>query len=85
MNSLFKLMSSYSVSGRNCTMKTENVDLDPMRKSDRREWGQVRFGLSYCPKSVLQLTIQWMVATGAVVGDLVHSFTKFFFKYLLHI
>ena len=51
--------------------KKVRVDVDPNHKSDRLEWGMAHYHASYCPIAAYELTIQWLVATGCILGDLV--------------
>ena len=49
-----------------------NVDIDPAnQKTEREEWGTAKYHGNYNPTAAFELELQYLVATGAVVGDLV--------------
>ncbi|XP_059170420.1 GATOR complex protein Iml1-like [Physella acuta] len=56
--------------------KYTNVEVDPQRKSDRNEYAIARYHAYYSPKSAFELQLQWMVATGCIMGDLVYAFAR---------
>ncbi|ELT94063.1 hypothetical protein CAPTEDRAFT_139536 [Capitella teleta] len=56
--------------------KTVNVDVDPNSKSDRDEWGIAHYHAHYTPTAAFELVIQWLVATGCILGDLVSSWAR---------
>ena len=51
--------------------KYVNVDVDPHNKSDRPEWATARYHAYYSPSCAFEFQVQWMVATGQILGDLV--------------
>lgn len=51
--------------------KFVNVDVDPMSKVNRPEWATARYHANYSPTCAFELQVQWMVATGTVLGELV--------------
>ena len=51
--------------------KVVNVDVDSNQKSDRSEWATARYHAYYSPMSAFELEVQWLVATGSILGDLV--------------
>ena len=49
-----------------------NVGIDPAnQKTEREEWGTAKYHGNYNPTAAFELELQFLVATGAVVGDLV--------------
>ncbi|ESO91451.1 hypothetical protein LOTGIDRAFT_153895 [Lottia gigantea] len=56
--------------------KFVNVDVDPTRKSERLEWATARYHAYYQPNSAFELQVQWMVATGCILAELVYSWTR---------
>ncbi|KAJ8312500.1 hypothetical protein KUTeg_009873 [Tegillarca granosa] len=50
--------------------KYVTVDVDSNGKSNRPEWGTARYHAYYSPNCAFELQIQWMVATGCILGDL---------------
>ena len=56
-----------------------NVDIDPAnQKTEREEWGTAKYHGNYNPTAAFELELQYLVATGAVVGDLVRSSDDWF-------
>ena len=51
--------------------KYVNVDVNPNKKSERQEWATACYNAYYSPLCVFELQIQWMVATGSLLGDMV--------------
>ncbi|XP_060075901.1 GATOR complex protein Iml1-like isoform X2 [Ylistrum balloti] len=56
--------------------KFVTIDVDVLDKSDRPEWATVRYHSYYSPACAFQLQIQWMVATGSILGELVYSWAR---------
>lgn len=56
--------------------KYTNVEVDPAKKSDRREFAIARYHAYYSPVCAFELQLQWMVATGGILGDLVYSYAR---------
>lgn len=51
--------------------KVVYLDVDVGKKSDRQEWGHVKYQAVYKPDEAFEVTLQWMQSTGAIVADLV--------------
>ena len=51
--------------------KYVNVEVDPAGRSERPEWATARYHAHYSPQCGFELQVQWMVATGGTLGDLV--------------
>jgi len=49
------------------------VELDFGDKNMQEEWGTARYHGNYNPNSAFELELQWMVATGCVLGELVRN------------
>ncbi|XP_021373105.1 DEP domain-containing protein 5-like isoform X1 [Mizuhopecten yessoensis] len=56
--------------------KYVTIDVDVLDKSDRPEWATVRYHSYYSPTCAFQLQLQWMVATGSILGELVYSWAR---------
>ncbi len=56
--------------------KEVKVDVDANNVSDRDEWGTARYHSNYDPCAAFELEIQWLVATGAILGQLVCTLLK---------
>ncbi|XP_052240462.1 GATOR complex protein Iml1-like isoform X2 [Dreissena polymorpha] len=56
--------------------KYVNVDVDPQCKSDRPEWATARYHAYYSPLCAFELQVQWMVATGQILGDLIYNWAR---------
>ncbi|XP_053383864.1 GATOR complex protein Iml1-like [Mercenaria mercenaria] len=56
--------------------KYVNVDVDPQTKSDRPEWATARYHAHYSPHCGFELQVQWMVATGQILGDLINNWAR---------
>ena len=50
------------------------IDVDVGKKSDRPEWGHVRYQSVYKPTEAFEMTIQWVQSTGAIVTELVGNY-----------
>lgn len=57
------------------THKYVQVDVDGNNKSDRPEWASARYHAYYSPNAAFELQLQWMVATGPILQDLVNIST----------
>ena len=55
------------------THKYVRVDVDGNNKSDRPEWASARYHAYYSPNAAFELQLQWMVATGPILQDLVNE------------
>lgn len=51
--------------------KYVNVDVNPSGKSDRQEWASACYNAYYSPLCAFEIQIQWMVATGCILGETV--------------
>lgn len=47
------------------------VDVDLGKKSDRQEWGHIKYQSTYRPDRAFELVIQWVQSTGSVITELV--------------
>lgn len=52
-------------------MKIAYVDVASASRTDRTEWGNARYHAHYHPQAAFELELQWLVATGCVLGELV--------------
>ncbi|KOB68181.1 DEP domain-containing protein 5, partial [Operophtera brumata] len=51
--------------------KNTHLDIDVSNKSDRIEWGHARYQATFRPDQAYEMCIQWAVASGNIVADLV--------------
>ena len=49
-----------------------NLDMDISNKSDRIEWGHLRYQTVFYPDASLEFIFQWIVCTGPLVYELVN-------------
>ena len=57
-------------------MKTAYVDISSQGRTDRTEWGNARYHAHYHPSAAFELELQWLVATGSILGELVSPLTS---------
>jgi hypothetical protein len=50
-----------------------SVDVDFNGRSDRPEWATARFHAYYSPHCAWELELQWVVATGSILAELVNN------------
>lgn len=53
--------------------KNTHLDIDVNNKSDRIEWGHARYQATFRPDQAYEMCIQWCVASGNIVAELVSS------------
>lgn len=51
--------------------KNTHLDIDVNNKSDRIEWGHARYQARFRPDQAYEMCIQWAVASGNIVAELV--------------
>jgi len=56
--------------------KTSNLEMDISNKSDRIEWGHLRYQSVWYPDSSLEFIFQWSVCTGPLVAELVQNWLR---------
>lgn len=56
--------------------KYVNVDVNPNKKSDRQEWATACYNAYYSPLCAFEIQLQWMVATGSLLGDLIYTWAR---------
>jgi hypothetical protein len=54
-------------------MKYAYVDMDTLQPNDHVEWATARYHAHYSPLTAFELELQWLVATGCVLGELVRT------------
>ena len=52
-------------------MRTVRVDVAVGARSDRCEWGTARYHQHYEAHAAFEIEVQWLVATGCILGELV--------------
>merc|ERR1740128_1021909 len=53
-----------------------NLEMDISNKSDRIEWGHLRYQTVFYPDASLEFIFQWVVCTGPLVYELVQSWLR---------
>jgi len=56
--------------------KSVTLDVDLASRSDRKEWGHLKYQQFYDPSEAFELAIQWSVATGAIISDMVQMWAR---------
>ena len=51
--------------------KVVNVNIDPSGKSDREEYGTLRYHGNYSTSAAFELELRWIVGTGTILEELV--------------
>lgn len=77
---IFSFIEKYKLTvSATLTHKYVQVDVDGNNKSDRPEWASARYHAYYSPNAAFELQLQWMVATGPILQDLVNISTDLLF------
>ena len=53
--------------------KHTHLEIDVQGKSDRVEWGHVKYQSVYSPDRAYEIVVQWMAASGTIVSELVRK------------
>ncbi|XP_057336662.1 GATOR complex protein Iml1 isoform X5 [Microplitis mediator] len=56
--------------------KHTHLDIDLNNKSDRIEWGHLRYQSMYRANHAYELVVQWVASSGSIVADLVFSWQR---------
>lgn len=56
--------------------KQAHLEIDAGLKSDRIEWGHVRYHRKMRPGHAFEIVVQWLTASGPIVYDLVYGWTR---------
>ncbi|XP_072943926.1 GATOR complex protein Iml1 isoform X2 [Epargyreus clarus] len=56
--------------------KNTHLDIDINNKSDRIEWGHARYQATFRPDQAYEMCIQWAVASGNIVADLIIGWAR---------
>ncbi|XP_045519612.1 GATOR complex protein Iml1 isoform X2 [Pieris brassicae] len=56
--------------------KNTHLDIDVNNKSDRIEWGHARYQATFRPDQAYEMCIQWAVASGNIVSDLIFGWAR---------
>jgi len=59
-----------------CRHKEVSVDVDPGRVSSREVWGTARYHATFNPDTAFELTVEWLAATGPILGDLIATWSR---------
>lgn len=60
--------------------KHTHLDIDINNKSDRIEWGHLRYQSIYKVDHSYELVVQWVASSGSIVADLVSIFSHYINK-----
>ncbi|KAK9687602.1 Vacuolar membrane-associated protein Iml1 [Popillia japonica] len=58
------------------TFRRMLFDIDSTNKSDRVEWGHVRYQTTFRPDQAYELVVEWLVASGSIVSELLHQWAR---------
>ena len=53
-----------------------SVDVDPGRASRREVWGTARYHATFNPDTAFELSVEWLAATGPILGDLIATWSR---------
>lgn len=56
--------------------KQAHLEIDPQQKSDRIEYGHVRYHSTMTPGYAFELVVQWLTASGPIVYDLIYNWCR---------
>ncbi|XP_013146136.1 PREDICTED: DEP domain-containing protein 5 isoform X6 [Papilio polytes] len=56
--------------------KNTHLDIDVSNKSDRIEWGHARYQATFRPDQAYEMCIQWAVASGNIVAELILGWAR---------
>ncbi|KAJ2952641.1 hypothetical protein O0L34_g6972 [Tuta absoluta] len=56
--------------------KNTHLDIDVNNKSDRNEWGHARYQATFRPDQAYEMCIQWAVASGNIVAELIFGWAR---------
>ncbi|XP_063884355.1 GATOR complex protein Iml1-like isoform X3 [Scylla paramamosain] len=62
--------------GRFKLYHTGHLDLDCNNRSDRIEWGHIKYHSVFHPQQAYELIVQWLCATGTIVTDLMVTWQR---------
>uniref|UniRef100_A0A2R5L6X3 DEP domain-containing protein n=1 Tax=Ornithodoros turicata TaxID=34597 RepID=A0A2R5L6X3_9ACAR len=60
----------------NLTFRSVNIDIDVSGRSDRPEWGHAQYHSIFQPGEAFEFIMEWMVATGYIIADLVLGWAR---------
>ncbi|KAG5666359.1 hypothetical protein PVAND_014392 [Polypedilum vanderplanki] len=56
--------------------KHSHLEVDLSAKSDRIEWGHARYHKHFIPGHAFEIVVQWLVASGPIVYDLIYNWSR---------
>ena len=56
--------------------KYVNFDIDQLNKSDRKEWGHIKYQRCYNPREAFEMVVHWSVGTGALISEVLHGWAR---------
>ncbi|XP_050344899.1 GATOR complex protein Iml1 isoform X3 [Nymphalis io] len=56
--------------------KNTHLDIDVNNKSDRIEWGHARYQATFRPDQAFEMCIQWAIASGNIVAELIIGWAR---------
>ena len=77
--------STFASTSPDSILKLVNVDVDPMHKSNRVEWASAVYRSHYHQLCAFELEIQWEMATGQLLAELMSYWSKLASRFNYHI
>ncbi|XP_074113589.1 GATOR complex protein Iml1 isoform X6 [Cotesia typhae] len=71
-----EILSSKDLRISSSPYKHTHLDIDLNNKSDRIEWGHLRYQSMYRADHAYELVVQWVASSGSIVADLVFSWQR---------
>lgn len=56
--------------------KQTHLEIDPQQKSDRIEYGHIRYHSTMTPGYAFELVVQWLTSSGPIVYDLIYGWCR---------
>ena len=56
--------------------KSMTFDVDHANRSDRQEWGHLKYQHYYDPSEAFDMAVHWSVSSGAIISDLLHTWAR---------
>jgi hypothetical protein len=85
MNGTSSVSDSSKINPSEEFMRYVNVDVDVNRRSNRVEWASAVYRPYYHPLCAFELEIQWEMATGSLLSELLFSYSKLSNRFNFHL
>ena len=56
--------------------KSVTLNVDQAGRSDRKEWGHIKYQHYYDTTEAFEIALQWSVATGAIISEMLHTWAR---------